>query len=136
MFMNRDTGENMTCCNRTNFAWDTDRSVRFQNPNGAPEVSPEDLVDTTMPPNWPYDLSEIPGELESESFIVWFRVSAFPKFRKLYGRLQESGSSDINLPAGNDSIFLTYSILHINAIVVYIVRGLVPKLPTFHTASD
>ncbi len=75
MFMNRDTGENMTCCNRTR---DTDCSVRFQNPNGAPEVSPEDLVDTTMPPNWPYDLSEIPGGLENESFIVWFRVSAFP----------------------------------------------------------
>ena len=133
MFMNRDTGENMTCCNRTR---DTDCSVRFQNPNGAPEVSPEDLVDTTMPPNWPYDLSEIPGGLENESFTVWFRVSAFPKFHKLYGRLQENGSADINLPSGNYSIFLTYSILHINAIVVYIVRGLVPKLPTFHTASD
>ena len=111
VFMNRDTGDNMTCCNRTNIAWDSDRSVRFQNPNGASIVSPEDLFNTTMPPNWPRDLANIPGGLENESLIVWFRVSAFPIFRKLYGRLEVDGSTDVDLPAGDYSISLTYSIL-------------------------
>ena len=79
MFMNRDTGENMTCCNRTNIAWDTDRSVRFQNLNGTPEVSSEDLVDTTMPPNWPYDLSDIPGGLENYCLVSCVSISKIPQ---------------------------------------------------------
>ena len=101
----------MTCCNRENIAWDTDRSVRFQNPRGDFNVSSEDLIDTTRPPNWPRDLSEIPRGLENESLIVWYRVSAFPIFRKLYGRLEVNNSTDFELPAGDYSIILTYSIL-------------------------
>ena len=77
MFMNRDTGENMTCCNRTNITWDTDRSVRFQNPNGASEVSPEDLVDTTMPPNWPYDLQKFLGDWRTRALLFGFVCQHF-----------------------------------------------------------
>ena len=47
--------------------------------------------------------------LENESLIVWFRVSAFPWFRKLYAHPRE----ERDLPAGNYSIFITYSILHV-----------------------
>ena len=44
--------------------------------------------------------------LENESLIVWYRVSAFPWFRKLYAHPEENK----DLPAGNYSIFITYSI--------------------------
>ena len=111
VFINRATDRNMTCCNRENIAWDTDRSVRFQNPGGELNISSFDLMGTTRPPNWPRDLSEIPRGLENESLIVWFRVSAFPIFRKLYGRLEVDGSTDVELPAGDYSVILTYSIL-------------------------
>ena len=44
--------------------------------------------------------------LENESLIVWYRVSAFPWFRKLYGHPQ--GERD--LPPGNYTLLVTYSI--------------------------
>lgn len=94
--------------NRTNIAWQTDRSVRFQNPDGAAEVSPESLEDTIMPPNWSGNLSTIPGGLQNESLMVWFRVSAFPWFKKLYGRPAVQSTV---LTKGNYSFLLTYSIL-------------------------
>lgn len=97
--------------NRANIAWDTDRSVRFRNPGGAAELDPDTLHGTTMPPNWPRNLSAVPGGLQNESLMVWFRVSAFPWFRKLYARPEVNGSADGVLPIGDYSITLTYSIL-------------------------
>ena len=97
----------------TNIAWETDRNIRFRNPNGNTDVSEADLVGTVRPPNWPQPLSNITGGLTNESLIVWFRVSAFPLFRKLYGRL-EIGDGDpgqTELPAGTYALNITYSIL-------------------------
>jgi hypothetical protein len=96
---------------RTNIAWDTDRTVRFRNPGGEDSISPEDLEGTTQPPNWPKDLSEISGGLQNESLMVWFRVSAFPWFRKLYARPMVNGDENTMLPRGDYTIVLTYSIL-------------------------
>ena len=97
---------------RTNIAWITDRSIRFRNPFGAVNVSEADINGTVRPPNWPKDLSKIDGGLQNESFIVWFRVSAFPLFRKLYGRAVIDGGEPgrTELPAGNYSLNITYSI--------------------------
>ena len=88
------------CCDRNDIAWSSDRNVRFRNPGGAFNLSSRSLRNTTMPPNWPKDLSEIEEGLRNESLIVWFRVSAFPVFRKLYGRLVINGSNDMELPKG------------------------------------
>ena len=98
---------------RTNIAWDTDRNIRFRNPNGNVNITEEDLRGTIRPPNWPLPLNNITGGLTNESFIVWFRVSAFPLFRKLYGRLVINGEEpgQTELPAGNYSLNITYSIL-------------------------
>ena len=99
------------CCDRTDIAWETDRDVRFQNPGGDDQIDPADLAGTTMPPNWIRNLSEIQNGLENEELIVWFRVSAFPIFRKLYGRLIIDGSNDADLPKGRYSVDVIYSIL-------------------------
>ena len=98
---------------RRNIAWDTDRDIRFRNPNGNVNISEDDLVGTVRPPNWPKDLSKIPGGLTNESLIVWFRVSAFPLFRKLYGRLviDDGEPGRTELPAGSYALNITYSIL-------------------------
>ena len=109
--MNRQQEPVTVTLDRTNIAWETDRTIRFRNPGGAENVSVEDLEGTVRPPNWPYNLTEIPGGLQNESFMVWFRVSAFPWFTKLYGRPAVNGTMDTNLPAGNYSVVLTYSIL-------------------------
>ncbi len=61
-----------------------------------------------MPPNWSGNLSTIPGGLQNESLMVWFRVSAFPWFKKLYGRPAVQSTV---LTKGNYSFLLTYSIL-------------------------
>ncbi len=48
--------------------------------------------------------------------MVWFRVSAFPWFKKLYGRPAvglsgEMEQMDRPLPSGDYNVVLTYSIL-------------------------
>ena len=101
---------------RTNIAWDTDRNTRFRNPNGDVNVSHTDLEGTVRPPNWSKNLSEINGGLTNESLIVWFRVSAFPLFRKLYGRavIGDTDPGQAELPAGTYRLNITYSILFIS----------------------
>jgi len=69
------------------------------------------LNGTAMPPNWPKDLSKIPRGLQNESLMVWFRVSAFPWFRKLYARPYVNAIEGQDLPQGEYEIVLTYSIL-------------------------
>ena len=110
LFSSVDSNVSVTI-NRTNIAWNSDRTVRFRNPERADELNPDTLNGTTMPPNWPRNLSAVPGGLQNESLMVWFRVSAFPWFRKLYGRPEVNGVQS-ELPAGNYTISLTYSILH------------------------
>ena len=51
-------------------------------------------------------LAGIDNHLENESLIVWFRVSAFPWFRKLYAHPQK----EQDLLPGNYSMLIVYSI--------------------------
>lgn len=61
---------------------------------------------TALPPNW---LTLIDHGQRNESFMVWFRVAAFPVFRKLYGRI--APPNDEPLRAGNYTIDVVYSML-------------------------
>lgn len=89
----------------TNIAWKTDLETRFSSQN----ITATEKNSTTMPPSWPRDLSSLPSGLQNEHLIVWFRVSAFWKFRKLYGRLYVNNSSV--LPNGTYPLNVEYSIL-------------------------
>lgn len=120
-FWNRtdSSDTSLDCCDRTGIAWGTDLNTRFQNPEPDPDtITENELGDTIMPPFWLRNLAELPNNpnissagLRNESLIVWFRVSAFPWFRKLYGRVRVNDNLDGELPAGNYSVTLTYSIL-------------------------
>jgi hypothetical protein len=45
-------------------------------------------LNTIKPPNWASNLSLYTSKYnENQDLIVWMRTSAFPKFRKLYGRI-------------------------------------------------
>ena len=101
-----------------NIAWLTDRDVRFRNP--PPDQNPYNTSDivtnnTILPPNWP---RLIDHGVRNQSFIVWFRVAAFPNFRKLFGRVPLTNG---RLPAGNYTVRVLYSILIIiKALYMYI----------------
>ena len=94
--------------NRRDISWPTDRQVRFSSLN----ITEDLLQGTVKPPNWPTDLSQLEGGLQNEALIVWFRVSALPWFRKLYGRIET------NIPAGTYTVDVEYSILYTGHVIV------------------
>ncbi|XP_065903238.1 cell cycle control protein 50A-like [Dysidea avara] len=101
--INRDTSVDIIE-DRTDISWESDRDTRFQNADGNMTIPP--TRGTTQPKNWQFDISELNNSLENEDFIVWFRVSAFPNFIKLYSRLYVMGGD--TLPAGNYTLQVDY----------------------------
>ena len=100
------TGEgDMIPLERDDISWQSDRDTRFQNNRGNTTI-PE--MDNVQPKNWQRKISEIPNSLQNEDLIVWFRVSAFPNFIKLYARIHGG-----TLPAGDYTLNVEYSILTI-----------------------
>ena len=91
--------------NRHNIAWDTDRNTRFNATGGSPQS-----FQIATPPNWPQSILSVPDGLNNESLIVWFRISAFPWFRKFYGRLMRNGNFT-DMPVSTYSISIIYCIL-------------------------
>ena len=105
----------------SNIAWESDRRTRFRNPKDTPEAFNE----TLMPPSWPFSLLEYFPEddtagygLENQHLIVWYRVSAFPVFRKLYGKVNVSDDED-KLPNGTYKFQIDYSILYIRTYLMH-----------------
>lgn len=93
---------------RTDISWESDRDTRFQNSNGNTTIPDTNNV---QPKNWQIDITTLENGLQNEDFIVWFRVSAFPNFIKLYARVYVDGR-DV-LPAGDYTLTVNYSILNV-----------------------
>ena len=93
---------------RTDISWESDRDTRFQNSDGNETIP---LSNNVQPKNWQRDISELDNSLQNEDLIVWFRVSAFPNFIKLYARLYAAGRD--SLPAGTYTLNVGYSILNV-----------------------
>lgn len=92
----------------TGIAWDTDKSVKFNNPLS--------WTNTIMPKNWQrpvYNLSDDPTNngYKNEDLIVWMRTAALPNFRKLYRRVLHSKGSTFSsgLPVGLYNLEIDYS---------------------------
>ena len=100
------SGEHTLRQERDDISWQSDRDTRFQNNNGNTTIPDDNNV---QPKNWQRDITELPNSLQNEDLIVWFRVSAFPNFIKLYARVRVEGMD--TLPAGNYTLNVNYSIL-------------------------
>lgn len=93
---------------RNDISWQSDRDTRFQNSNGDMTI-PE--ADNVQPKNWQRNITQLPDGLQNEDLIVWFRVSAFPNFIKLYARIHGG-----TLPAGDYTLNVDYSIFNVSVV--------------------
>lgn len=88
---------------KSNLAWDTDRQFKFRNPN--------DFINTVKPLNWAKNVSQLTNGYQNEDLMVWMRTSAFPTFKKLYGRilLEQNAKLAHKIPiARNDTSFHSF----------------------------
>ena len=81
---------------RTGIAWPSDYKGKFKNPE--PSSTIEELkkhfVNVTLPPpSWPVPVWGLSNDVSNTGFInedliVWMRTAAFPRFRKLYAKIE------------------------------------------------
>ena len=98
-----------------NIAWKSDRETKFQNPDNM-----KDFEVFAKPPNWPVPVYELDTKepsnngFENQDFIVWMRTAAFPKFRKLFRKVNHNLGDDFEdgLPKGKYLLHVNYSILY------------------------
>ncbi|OAF66766.1 Cell cycle control protein 50A [Intoshia linei] len=85
--------------NEEGISWETDRMYKFNNPTNY------NISQMTKPTNWHKDITEFDNHLgyKSEKLIVWMRLSAYPNFRKAYGRIEK------DLEAGIYNISINYN---------------------------
>ncbi|XP_064100369.1 cell cycle control protein 50A-like isoform X3 [Macrobrachium nipponense] len=96
-------------------AWPTDRTLKFKNPPGALNQT-EAFAGTAKPLYWTksvFDLDPDDPEnngFQNEDLIVWMRSAAFPKFRKLYRKIDHSEIGyKFGLPADNYLLEVEYN---------------------------
>nr|XP_018672927.1 cell cycle control protein 50A [Ciona intestinalis] len=93
----------------TGISWYTDHTVKFNNPFPSNNLTAA-FSTYTKPKFWnryvqDLDTSNINNNgYKNEALEVWMRTAAFPKFRKLYGRLVNT-----NLPSGTYSLKINYN---------------------------
>jgi len=86
---------------KNGIAWESDKKYKFQNPSGFDTSKYPTLTDylkakTVSPPNWIKPLWELDPDDETnngllnEDLIVWMRTAAFPNFRKLYRKINQT----------------------------------------------
>lgn len=77
---------------KDNLAWNTDYRFKYKSPN--------DFKNTVNPPYWSFNASSLKDSYRNQDLMVWMRSSAFPSFRKLYGRIlvEEDNAELIHYP--------------------------------------
>jgi len=85
---------------RTGIAWESDKKYKFQNPELPANMTLEQYLmeKTVSPPAWGKKLWELDtvtandsnNGLLNEDLIVWMRTAAFPNFRKLYRKINQT----------------------------------------------
>lgn len=93
---------------RKNIAWNSDHEVKFNNPEPINDLNTA-FLDFVKPPYWSKRVEELDTSdsnnngYKNEALEVWMRTSAFPTFRKIYGRL------DNGLSQGNYNVSISYN---------------------------
>ncbi|KAK2153086.1 hypothetical protein LSH36_308g03007 [Paralvinella palmiformis] len=96
-------------------AWTTDKTVKFENPEGFAENASLAFSDTVKPRNWQKPVYELDladtsnNGYENEDLIVWMRTAALPTFRKLYRKIDHKGLFDTGLPNGTYKLTVKYA---------------------------
>ncbi|XP_076810680.1 cell cycle control protein 50A-like [Clavelina lepadiformis] len=91
---------------RTGIAWDTDHTLKFNNPC---DNLTECFEETAKPVYWQRSVIQLDPDTpdnngyKNEAFEVWMRTAAFPTFRKPYGRIVGG------LPAGIYNLTINYT---------------------------
>ncbi|XP_055332939.1 cell cycle control protein 50A-like [Paramacrobiotus metropolitanus] len=98
---------------RTGLAWPLEKAL-FKNPEGKPLNESYDGY--VKPPSWSKNIWEMDQEIafnngmENEDFIIWMRPSAFPDFRKVFRRIDQSVHwFQSGLPPGNYTFTIDYN---------------------------
>ena len=119
---------------RRGIAWVSDKTYKFKNPEGgltegsingdkwlnSTSYRHENLfpalqkVNASTPKNWPFKLDQLDTEhpenngLQNEDLIVWMRTAALPNFRKIYRKINHTGTFEDGLPKGFYKYDITY----------------------------
>lgn len=110
-----DTSEELIPLTKKGIAWWTDKNVKFRNPAGNTTDLEKIFKDTTKPINWQKPVYMLDTQdpdnngFINEDFIVWMRTAALPTFRKLYGLIEKTDSSQVALKPGNYSLHIDYN---------------------------
>jgi hypothetical protein len=87
---------------KSNIAWTTDKNSKFKNPSLSVQNN------SLPPPYWQQSVWDI-GGYQNEDLMVWMRTAALPSFRKLYRRVNHTGTFADGLPKGNYTLTVTYT---------------------------
>jgi len=102
---------------RKGIAWDSDKKYKFKNPekkSGQTLKEAFEAANYARPKNWYVDIWDLDPEdeenngLQNEDLMVWMRTAALPNFRKLYRRVNHTGTFEKNMPKGNYFWKVTY----------------------------
>jgi len=119
----RNPSQNNIPMSGENIAWQTDKKQKFDPDARTSNSSLFD--DISKPINWRsnvYDLGTPQDVLyyrfssgssgigfKNEDFIVWMRTAAFPTFRKLYRKVQDSDNDGTYVTEGNKTLLIYYN---------------------------
>jgi len=107
---NSQNSEELIDLIQTDIAWPTDKDIKFKNPE-------KGFKDYAKPLYWRKSVDKLDPNhsnnngYKNEHLIIWMRTSAFPSFRKLWGKIDHNQSLlwRDSLPKGNYELRIKYS---------------------------
>jgi len=123
LIQNPDQNSARIAMSGENIAWQTDKKQKFD-PDA--RTSNSTLFDgISKPINWRSDVFNLGTDrdvlyyrtssgssgvgFKNEDFIVWMRTAAFPTFRKLYRKVQDSDNDGTYVSQGNKTLLIYYN---------------------------
>lgn len=102
---------------RRGIAWESDKNYKFKNPTVPGGKTLREVFEShkyLRPKNWHVDLWDLDptdpdnNGLQNEDLMVWMRTAALPNFRKLYRRVNHTGTFANGFPKNKYKLVITY----------------------------